>query len=342
MMNDDVDGASPSIPLYPFTAIVGQEAMKKALVLNLIQPALGGVLIRGERGTAKSTAVRALAALSTSPAGTGAEGGLRLKVVELPVSATEDRVVGTLDLEQALKSGRRAFQPGLLQEAHGNILYVDEINLLPDHLVDLLLDVAAMGVNRVEREGISHAHPARFILVGSMNPEEGELRPQLLDRFALFVDVEAETDLARRVEILRRRLEFEADPEGFRRRFQAEEEALAGIIRRARAALPRIAPDDALLRSAADLALRMEVDGHRGEIALVKTACSLAAWEWAAAAGSGGDGAAPRAEPRHLLEAAPWIFSHRMRKGVLDASRLPAEPLESWREDYLPASAPPV
>ena len=227
---------------FPFTAIIGQEEMKKALVLNVVNPKLGGVLITGEKGTAKSTAVRALADLL--PPRLCIKGcrfhddpndksnwcdechekydnaqpeteELPMKVVELPVSATEDRVVGTLDIEAAIKEGKRSFETGILADANRNILYVDEINLLDDHVVDVLLDSAAMGINTVEREGISYSHPARFSLVGTMNPEEGDIRPQLLDRFALSVYVAGEKDLDKRAEVIKRRLEYEDDPEGF-------------------------------------------------------------------------------------------------------------------------------
>lgn len=189
--------------IYPFSAIVGQEQMKTALILNVVNPRLGGVLIRGEKGTAKSTAVRALAEVLPDT-----------RVVDLPVSATEDRVAGTLDIEYALQHGEKRFEPGILAQADQNILYVDEVNLLDDHIVDILLDSAAMGVNTVEREGISYSHPARFTLVGTMNPEEGDLRPQLLDRFGLVVEVAGEEDVNNRVEVIRRRLDFEADPGG--------------------------------------------------------------------------------------------------------------------------------
>src|SRR6476660_9767903 len=249
--------------VYPFTAIVGQERMKRALVLNAVNPRIGGVLIRGERGTAKSTAARALAALlpdvrvvadcrfgcdpdkpttwCTECKERHARSGEPLPVstrrtsfVNLPVSATEDRVVGTLDIEKAIKQGERHFEPGVLAAANRGLLYIDEVNLLDDHVVDLLLDSAAMGVNSVEREGISFAHPSRFILVGTMNPEEGDLRPQLLDRFALSVDVGTPTDPAVRAEIVRRRLAYEQDPAAFCTRWADEERALARRIADAR------------------------------------------------------------------------------------------------------------
>src|SRR5438309_10443343 len=190
---------------FPFTAVVGQEDAKLALLLNAVDPAIGGVLLRGQKGSAKSTLARGLASLLPGDA----------PFVELPVGATEDRVVGTIDIEAALAEGKRRFQPGLLHAAHGGVLYVDEVNLLPDHLVDVLLDVAASGVNRVEREGVSHQHASRFVLVGSMNPEEGDLRPQLLDRFGLAADVTSPVDPAERAEAVRRRMAFDADPAAF-------------------------------------------------------------------------------------------------------------------------------
>lgn len=276
---------------YPFTALVGQERLKTALLLNLVNPALGGVLIRGERGTGKSTSVRSLARLATGP----------IRVVELPVSATEDRVVGCMDLEIALKAGEKRFQPGILAEAHGNILYVDEINLLDDHLVDVLLDVSAMGVNYVEREGISHSHPSRFILVGTMNPEEGEIRPQLLDRFGLSVSVKGEHEPEKRVEILKRRMVFEGNPSGFLRQYAHEEARLSERIRKARAFLPGVKLEDSLLNMAAALAVHMKSDGHRADIALVKTSMALAAWDSLST---------PTVD--HLVEAAEMVFPHRM------------------------------
>ena len=191
--------------LYPFSAIVGQEDMKRSLILNVIEPAIGGVLIKGEKGTAKSTAVRALAAILPP---LEIDGSASMQVVELPINATEDRVVGTIDLEYALTEGKKKFEPGILAKANNNILYVDEINLLDDHVVDVLLDAAAMGINTVEREGISYSHPAKFILVGTMNPEEGDIRPQLLDRFGLSVDVKGEREPESRMEVVKRQFGF--------------------------------------------------------------------------------------------------------------------------------------
>jgi magnesium chelatase subunit D len=293
-------------PLFPFTAVVGQEPMKRALVLNAIYPAIGGILISGEKGTAKSTAVRALAALlpeitvvadcpyscdpqaveegcitcrerrargETLPVATR-----RVRMVELPVGATEDRLLGTLDLEAALQDGTYRFEPGLLAAAHRGILYVDEVNLLPDHLVDALLDVAASGVNVVEREGISFVHPARCILVGTMNPEEGELRPQLLDRFGITAEVLTLRDPALRYEVVRRRLAFERDPIEFRLAWETHEQAEAQRIRRAAACLPEVRLDEALARSIAELCASAGVDGLRGDLVIHKAAMALAAY----------------------------------------------------------------
>ncbi|UQZ37004.1 magnesium chelatase [Paenibacillus sp. PK3_47] len=252
---------------YPFSAIMGQESMKTALLLNMINPRLGGVLIRGEKGTAKSTAVRAVAGLLED-----------MKVVNLPVSATEDRVVGTLDIQHAIQSGEKRFEPGLLAQADKQILYVDEINLLDDHIVDVLLDAAASGINTVEREGISHSHAARFILIGTMNPEEGDLRPQLLDRFALSVEVKGEKEISQRVEVVRRRMDYEADPYQFIQRFRLEQDSLTRQIRQARERLPKLEVSDDIIQKAAEIALALQVDGHRSDITMIKTAVTLAAY----------------------------------------------------------------
>ncbi|MBI2844914.1 MAG: putative cobaltochelatase [Chloroflexi bacterium] len=284
--------------VFPFTAIVGQEEMKRALVLNAVNSQIGGVLIRGERGTAKSTAVRALAALlpeievvadcpfSCDPRRPEtycdtcrertARGEVlpiakrRTKVIDLPVSATEDRVVGTLDIEKAIKKGEKRFEAGVLAAANRGLLYVDEVNLLDDHVVDLLLDSAAMGVNVVEREGISFSHPAQFILVGTMNPEEGELRPQLLDRFSLCVEISGITDPQARVEILDRRIAFERDPAGFYEEWQTEEQKLAEEITRAQKLLPRVTYSPQDLYAIAQMTAELGVDGHRADIVILK------------------------------------------------------------------------
>lgn len=286
---------------YPFTAVVGQTDLRLALLLNAVSPAVGGVLVRGEKGTAKSTAVRALSALlpqvdvvpgcrfSCAPAapdpacpdgphepGPGAARPARM--VELPVGASEDRLVGALDIERALAEGVKAFEPGLLADAHRGILYVDEVNLLHDHLIDLLLDAAAMGASYVEREGVSVRHAARFLLVGTMNPEEGELRPQLLDRFGLTVEVAASREPAQRVEVVRRRLAYEDDPAGFATRWADDEHEVRARVVAARALLPQVRlGDTALLRIAATCA-GFEVDGMRADIVMARTATALAAW----------------------------------------------------------------
>lgn len=293
------------IPIFPFTAIVGQNKMKRALILNAISTRIGGVLIRGERGTAKSTAARALAALlpeievvADCPFGCDpnqpnalcdycrarAEAGevlpityRRTRVVDLPVSATEDRVVGTLDIEQAIKHGEKKFEPGVLAAANRGLLYVDEVNLLDDHVVDLLLDSAAMGVNVVEREGISFSHPAQFILVGTMNPEEGELRPQLLDRFGLWVEIQGITAPEQRMQILERRIAFEADPEGFLAYWHPEEEKLSRQIAEARRRLPNVTYTPDNLFAIAQLTAELGVDGHRADITILKAALAHAA-----------------------------------------------------------------
>ncbi len=298
-------------PIYPFVAIVGQEKMKLALILNIINPGLSGVLIRGEKGTAKSTAVRALADIlpeirvirdnpfqlspddeyeiyldmartmdcpSPEPAVRPETVLRKVRVVELPVGATEDRVVGSLDLEHALKKGEKRVEPGLLAAAHRGILYVDEVNLLDDHVVDVLLDSAAMGVNTIEREGVSFSHPARFTLVGTMNPEEGELRPQLLDRFGLCVQVEGIHSAEDRVAIMERRASFDEDPEAFTTRWEDESAVLAERIVRAKTLYSTVETERSLLYEIANYCLDVGVDGHRGDIIILKTAKTLAAY----------------------------------------------------------------
>ena len=260
--------------LYPFTAIVGQDEMKLALLLNAINPSIGGVLIEGEKGTAKSTAVRALPSLLPSME-TGAD---TMTVVELPINATEDRVVGSINLEKALQEGVKAFEPGILHAAHQNILYVDEVNLLDDHIVDILLDVAAMGVNTVEREGVSHSHPSRFILVGTMNPEEGDLRPQLLDRFGLSVMVYGEQDPAQRMDVIKRRLAFGDNPAEFVETYKESERALHDRLLEARKLLPTIIPSDDILLKIASISVGVGVDGHRSDITMMHTARAHAAF----------------------------------------------------------------
>jgi magnesium chelatase subunit I len=292
--------------VFPFSALVGQEKMKMALILNAINPKLGGVLIRGEKGTAKSTAVRALAELlpeidvvtgcpfrcdPQAPETLCAKchdalhthGALectseRMRVVDLPINATEDRVVGTLDLEHAIQKGEKRFEPGVLAEANRGILYVDEVNLLEDHIVDVLLDSAAMGVNTVEREGVSYTHPAEFILVGTMNPEEGELRPQLLDRFGLCVNVAGIADPAQRVQIVKNWALFEEDPQQMLRTFRSQDEELAQTIRSAQQLLPDVTIPDELLLRIANISVALGVDGHRSDLVMMKAAKALASF----------------------------------------------------------------
>jgi Mg-chelatase subunit ChlI len=294
---------------FPFTAIVGQEQMKLGLILNAINPRLSGILIRGEKGTAKSIAVRALAALlpeievvkgcpfNCDPLTPGKlcprctelysknpdsdkipTVKRRTKVVDLPINATEDRVVGTLDIEHAIKKGEKRFEPGVLAEANRGILYVDEVNLLDDHIVDILLDSAAMGVNTVEREGVSYSHPAEFILVGTMNPEEGELRPQLLDRFGLCIKIEGIKDINQRAEVVKRWDGYEQDPAGFLAQWRDAEEELAAKIVAARELLPEVTIPDSILLKIADLAVEIGVDGHRSDLTMMKAARTIAAF----------------------------------------------------------------
>src|SRR5438045_3267650 len=294
--------------VYPFSAIVGQDKMKLALILNAIHPAIGGVLIRGEKGTAKSTAVRALARLlPEQQVVTGCHFGChpadrdtlcsdcrerveagedplptstrRMRVVELPINASEDRVVGTIDLEAALKEGSRRFEPGVLAEANRNILYVDEVNLLDDHIVDVLLDAAAMGVNTVEREGVSVSHQARLILVGTMNPEEGELRPQLLDRSGLCVEVEGIRDLDQRVAIVEKRGHWEEDPNKFSQEHAESEQAVKSRIAEAIGTFPEVSLTRQILRLIAQLSIALEVDGHRSDLVCARAAQAKAAYD---------------------------------------------------------------
>ncbi|GAB7024091.1 ATP-binding protein [Salidesulfovibrio brasiliensis] len=329
---------------YPFSAVVGQDELKTALLLNAVNPRLGGVLIRGEKGTAKSTAVRALAALlpkiETLPCEYGcdprnpsvmcaacheAHAGAKevetvlrsTRVVDLPVGATEDRLVGTLDIERAIKHGEKHFEPGILARANRGILYVDEVNLLEDHLVDVLLDAAAMGVNTVEREGVSFSHPAQFMLVGTMNPEEGELRPQLLDRFGLCVTVSGVTDVDARVEVVKRRVEFEGAPERFVKEWAGEEERIATKIEHARMQLPLVTISDDLLRFIATISVSMDVDGHRADITMMKCAQTLAAWDGVETVDKG-----------HVHRAAELCLGHRMRRKPFEDVGVHQEKLE--------------
>ena len=319
---------------YPFAAIVGQEEMRLALTLAAIDPSIGGVLVFGDRGTGKSTAVRALAALlppieavegdpchSPDPAAvpgwvttaTGRMVQVPTPVIDLPLGATEDRVTGALDIERALAKGETAFEPGLLARANRGFLYIDEVNLLEDHIVDLLLDVAQSGENVVEREGLSIRHPARFVLVGSGNPEEGELRPQLLDRFGLSVEVASPKEVADRVEVIRRRDDYERDPRAFRERWAAEEDGLRARIVAARGALAGTEAPDAALEDCAALCLALGSDGLRGELTLLRAARALAAME--------GEAAVAR---DHVRRVAVMALGHRLRRDPLDEAGSPA------------------
>ncbi len=320
--------------VFPFSAIVGQDEMKLAILTSAVDPGIGGVLVLGDRGTGKSTAVRALAALLPKiravehcPYGCDpevatpscehcaplkAKGAMKsvqksVPVVDLPLGATEDRVVGALDLERALSQGVKAFEPGLLARANRGFLYIDEVNLLEDHLVDLLIDVAASGENLVEREGLSIRHPARFVLVGSGNPEEGELRPQLLDRFGLAVDVATPTELKLRVEVVKRRDAFERNPEGFCEQWRKEDEKIRRRIVAARKRLPEVEVSDDALGRAAQLCMALGTDGLRGELALMRAARALAAYD--------GDS---EVTDDHLRRMAAPALRHRLRRNPLD------------------------
>ncbi|PKW06978.1 protoporphyrin IX magnesium-chelatase [Streptomyces sp. 1222.5] len=331
---------------FPFTAVVGQDDLRLALLLNAVSPAVGGVLVRGEKGTAKSTAVRALSALlpevdvvsgcrfSCDPAAPDPScpdgphepgGGARrpARMVELPVGASEDRLVGALDIERALAEGVKAFEPGLLADAHRGILYVDEVNLLHDHLVDLLLDAAAMGASYVEREGVSVRHAARFLLVGTMNPEEGELRPQLLDRFGLTVEVAASREPEQRVEVVRRRLAYDDDPVVFAARWAEEEAAVRQRIVAARRLLPQVRLGDGALRQIAATCAAFEVDGMRADIVMARTATALAAW-------------AGRTDvlAEDVRQAALLALPHRRRRNPFDAPGLDEDRLDETLEQF--------
>jgi magnesium chelatase subunit I len=331
-----VTASSTTRPVFPFAAIVGQDETKLALLIAAVDPGVGGVLIFGDRGTGKSTAVRGLAALlprmrviagcryGCDPIAPSAwctdcqerhatcspkTALVPVAVVDLPLGATEDRVVGALDLEQALARGTKAFEPGLLARANRGFLYIDEVNLLEDHLVDLLLDVAASGENVVEREGLSIRHPARFVLIGSGNPEEGELRPQLLDRFGLSVEVSTPNDLPTRIEVVRRRDAFERDPAGFELAWKRASDRLRRSIVAARGRLAEIAVPDAALERAATLCIQLGTDGLRGELTLIRAARALAALDAVSTVGDA-----------QLRRIAPAALRHRLRRNPLDES----------------------
>ncbi|MGE2730493.1 magnesium chelatase subunit D family protein [Mycolicibacterium vaccae] len=294
--------ASAPQALYPFSALVGHEKLRLALLLCAVRPDIGGVLIRGEKGTAKSTAVRALAHVLAEAS--GGDGG---QLVELPIGATEDRVVGSLDLQKVLSDGEHAFSPGLLARAHRGVLYVDEVNLLHDHLVDVLLDAAAMGRVHIERDGVSHSHDARFVLIGTMNPEEGELRPQLLDRFGLTVDVSASRDVDVRADVIRQRLAYEADPDGFAARYADADAELAARVARARALVPGVALPDRELRRIAALCAAFDVDGMRADLVVARTAIAHAAWREAS-----------EVTEDDIRVAAEFALPHRRRRDPFD------------------------
>jgi magnesium chelatase subunit D len=346
-------------PLFPFSALVGQETMKRALLVNAVSPEIGGVLIRGEKGTAKSTAVRALAALlpditvvtdcpyscdpqdlahvCASCAERAARGDTlpslrrRVRICDLPVGATEDRVIGALDLEQALQKGERRFEPGLLAQAHRGILYIDEVNLLSHHLVDVLLDAAAAGVNTVEREGLGFSHPARFILIGTMNPEEGELRPQLLDRFGLAVDVTGVTDPEARIEVVRRWIAFEQDPRQFQQQWQTAEQAERVHLQRAHTLLPRVSVGDDMLRLIAHICLDCAVDGMRADLVIYKTARALAAY-----AGR------MLVTLDDVRQAAELALPHRLRRQPFDQPQSDPGTLDEIIKKHTPPTTPSV
>jgi magnesium chelatase subunit I len=318
---------------FPFSAIVGQDEMKQAILMAATEPALGGVLVFGDRGTGKSTAVRSLAALlplmkvvqgcryhcdpavktqacddcPTLKSGKPRTQQIPVPVVDLPLGATEDRVVGALDLERALSAGVKAFEPGLLARANRGFLYIDEVNLLEDHLVDLLIDVAASGENVVEREGLSVRHPARFVLVGSGNPEEGELRPQLLDRFGLSVEVKTPTELSERIEVVKRRDAFERDPTAFTQAWAAQDAQVRAQLVSARKRLPQVKVPDAVLEHAARLCMQLGTDGLRGELTLMRAARARAALD-----------GARQVTLDHLKHVAPSALRHRLRRNPLD------------------------
>lgn len=336
--------------VYPFTAIVGQERMCRALLLNAVNPRIGGVLIRGERGTAKSTAARALAALLPevhvvadcrfgcdpdrpttwcTECKERFDNGEQIPIeirrtpfVDLPVSATEDRVVGTLDIERAIKEGERHFEPGVLAAANRGLLYIDEVNLLDDHVVDVLLDSAALGMNIVERESISFAHPARYILVGTMNPEEGDLRPQLLDRFALSVDIRGLRFAHDRVLIMERNLAFEADAAGFREQWQAKEKALSRQIDAGRDLLDNVTYTRQDLLSIAALTTSFQVDGHRADLIILKAARAHAAFEGRTAI-----------TDRDIALAAELALPHRLRRGPFQQAEFNIDDLHTHIEE---------
>lgn len=326
--------------IFPFTAVVDQEEMKLGLILNVIDPSIGGVLIMGEKGTAKSTTVRALADLlpeidvikgckfNCSPEGPFCsdcleKNGLeiekkKMRVVELPLGVTEDRVVGTLDIEHAIKKGEKRFEPGILADANRNFLYVDEVNLLEDHIVDLLLDSAAMGINIVEREGVSFVHPAKFILVGTMNPEEGELRPQLLDRFGLCVQVNSIMNKDLRVEILKRKTEFDDNPEKFLKKWEPEQQSLAMRIINAKENLKNIKITDYALCKVVEITSELNLDGHRADIVMLKAARAYVAFN-----------EKHEITNEDIKKVAPFALKHRLKRLPFEDTSVNVEKLNA-------------
>lgn len=312
--------------LYPFTAVVGQDQLKLALILTAISPRIGGVVVRGEKGTAKTTTARGFAALM--PQG---------QLVNLPLGATEDRVVGSLDLEKVLTTGHAEFRPGLLSEANGGILYVDEVNLLSDHLVDVLLDAAATGRVTVERDSISHTEQAQFVLVGTMNPEEGELRPQLLDRFGLAVDVVASHDVGQRVDVIRRRMEFESDPERFVAQFCDEENAVSAALVRAREIVDELDLTTNNFQRIAIVCAGFDVDGMRADLVIARAAAAHAAWRLARAEAEGAANHKERGiTDEDIRVAAELALPHRMRRNPFDSPEMDEEKLDELMNQPLP------
>ena len=332
--------------VFPFTEVVGQEDMKRALMLNVVDPGIGGVLIKGEKGTAKSTTVRSMNRVL--PHRTVVKGcpfrcefsredrycpycrerlakgeklepeTVRMRVIDLPLSATEDRVSGTLDLEHVLKTGEKKFEPGVLAAANGNILYVDEVNLLDDHLVDLLLDSAAMGVNYVEREGVSFSHPSKFVLVGTMNPEEGGLRPQLLDRFGLSLDIKGEKDVKKRATVVKKRVEYDMDPEAFIAKCQKDLDAMTEKLEKARALLPKVTASDEIVDSIVSVTIHFGIDGHRADITMLKAAKANAALE-----------SRTEVTKDDIRATAELVLAHRLKRRPFEEGGLDKEELET-------------
>ena len=332
--------------VFPFTEVVGQDNMKRALLLNVVDPGIGGVLIKGEKGTAKSTTVRSMNRIlpfrkvvkgcpfrceygredrycpycrgKLEKGITLEEEEVRMRVIDLPLSATEDRVSGTLDLEHVLKTGEKKFEPGVLAAANGNILYVDEVNLLDDHLVDLLLDSAAMGVNYVEREGVSFSHPARFVLIGTMNPEEGDLRPQLLDRFGLSLDIKGERDVKTRAEVVKKRVEYDMDPEAFIAKCQKDLDAMTQKLEEARSLLPKVTYDDSIVDAIVSVTTHFGIDGHRADITMLKAAKANAALE-----------GRTQVTKDDIRATAELVLSHRLKRRPFEEAGLDREELDS-------------